>query len=152
LVSSIYMSTAAQSAHVRKLLDKYRSLEEMAEWRESATEDAELLLVAFGICARVALSAVRQLRARGVKAGLFRPTTLFPFPAKRLAELGAGPVKRVAVVELNRGMMACDVAQALPDRVEQRKLGWLGGEVPGAADLLGRLAAEFPDLAGLAGH
>jgi len=139
LITSIYMSTAGQSAHNWKLHDKYvRMEEEITEWEETSTQDAELLFVSFGISARLALSAVHELRAEGVKAGLLRPKTLFPFPRKRLSELASRGLREVAVVELNDGMMADDVQLAMPN-TPVRRLNWLGGEVPTVAAILERV-------------
>jgi len=108
-----------------------------------------LLIVAFGISARVSLTAVQRLRANGIKIGLLRPKTLFPFPRKRLAELGNGGVlRRAAVVELNTGMMAEDVELALPDAVEVTRCNWLGGEVPTTEDVMEEAVAGFADIAG----
>ncbi len=139
LITSIYMSTAGQSAHNWKLHDKYVQMEqEITDWEETEVEDAELLFVAFGISARLALSAVHELRAQDVKVGLLRPKTLFPFPRKRLAQLASQDVREVAVVELNDGMMADDVQLAMPN-TRVRRLNWLGGQVPTVAEILERV-------------
>ena len=85
-------------------------------WRRRSenylTEDADILLVGFGIVSRVLRSTVDQLRAQGVKAGLFRPITLWPFPSRELRET-AKHVKSVMVVELSTGMMVEDVKLTL---------------------------------------
>ena len=137
LISSIYMSAADLSAHNWKLRAKYDLMEEeITDWEEVETEDAELLFVAFGITSRLCLTAVQQLRARGVRAGLLRPRTLFPFPRIRLAELAArGSIRNIAVVELSDGMMADDVQLAVPSLPVSR-LNWLGGLVPTAQEII----------------
>ncbi len=93
------------------------------------TEDAEILLVGFGIVSRVLRTAVDQLRAQGMKAGLFRPITLWPFPSRELCET-AQHVKQVLVVELSTGMMVEDVKLALNGSVPVEYYGRVGGNVP----------------------
>ena len=81
MVSSIVLEPDALEAHVRKLEAKYQLAQELETRHENyLTEDAEFLLIGFGIVARVLRTAVDQLRAQGVKAGLFRPITVWPFP------------------------------------------------------------------------
>src|SRR5215467_4394901 len=84
LISSIYLEPDALERHIRKLEDKYRRAEREAAaaecWR---TEDAEFLLVGYGIVGRILKSVVEMGRARGIPLGLFRPITLYPFPAAR---------------------------------------------------------------------
>ena len=100
-------------AHVRKLEAKYALAQELESRCENyLTEDADVLLVGFGIVSRMLRSTVDQLRAQGVKAGLFRPITLWPFPSRELRET-AKHVKSVMVVELNTGMMVEDVKLTL---------------------------------------
>ena len=148
LVTSIYMSTAGQSEHNWNLKAKYdRIAAEITDWQEVETDDAELLFVAYGISGRLALSAVQTLRRNGVRAGLLRPRTLFPFPGPRLAELAAGNVREIAVVELADGMMADDVRLAVPEAVGVHRLNWLGGEVPTTGMVLDRVAELVPGLA-----
>lgn len=150
LISSIRMSTRGMSDHNLALHRKYEQMEdEITEWEEVHAEDAEHLIVAFGIGARVSLTAVQRLRDEGVRVGLLRPKTLFPFPKRRLAELGsAGDLRTVSVVELNTGMMADDVQLALPDSVEVIRCNWLGGEVPATEDVMERVAAGFKSKSG----
>ena len=87
MISSIVLEPDALEAHVRKLEAKYQLAQELESRHENyLTEDAEVLLVGFGIVSRVLRSAIDQLRAQGVKAGLFRPITLWPFPSRELCE------------------------------------------------------------------
>ncbi len=87
LISSIVLEPDDLEAHVRKLEAKYTLAQELESRHENyLTEDAEILLVGFGIVSRVLRSAVDQLRAQGMKAGLFRPITLWPFPSRELCE------------------------------------------------------------------
>lgn len=145
VVTSIRMSTKGQSDHNWKLNAKYQQMEdEITDWEETDADEAEVLFVAFGISARLALSAARKLAGEGVKAGVLRPKTLFPFPRRRLAELAdGGALENVAVVELNDGMMADDVRLALPDSVGVQSLRWLGGEVPSTDQILTELNVKL---------
>lgn len=81
-------------------------------YKEWMCEDADILVVAFGLSSRIAKDAVRQLRKEGVKVGMFRPQTLWPFPTKRLRELGRAG-KKFIVAELNHGQMIEDVRAAM---------------------------------------
>ena len=148
LVSSIFMSTSGLSDHNKALRAKYDAVaEQHTDWQEYETQDAELLFVAYGISARLALSAMQRLRREGIRAGLLRPRTLYPFPRRRLAELAALDVADIAVVELSDGMMAEDVELAVPDAVRVHRLNWLGGEVPSTDIVVERARALSPAFA-----
>ncbi len=132
VVSSIFMSAKSLGDHNLHLADKYAAMKrEITDWEEADVEDAEVLLVSFGIASRICMTAVQRLREKGVRAGLLRPKTLFPFPAPRLLELAStGTLKRIVVVEMNDGMMADDVKLAVKGKVEVETLLRLGGQVP----------------------
>ena len=143
LVTSILMNTELLSAHNWNLEAKYdRVRKDLVEWEEYETEDAEFVFSAFGICARICLSAVQEFRRRGVKAGLLRPKTLFPFPEKRFAEL-AEKTKAFAVVELNNGQMAADVELAVRCRIPVLRYNWMGGTVPSTDEVIERASKDF---------
>jgi len=113
-----------RNIHLQKKYSDMKDREVMFNAVE--TDDAEIVVVAFGIAARVALSAVQQLRREGVSAGLFRPVTLFPFPEKQLAEM-ANRVEKILVVELNAGQMVEDVKLSVSGKVEVDFYGKTGG-------------------------
>jgi 2-oxoglutarate ferredoxin oxidoreductase subunit alpha len=92
-------------------------------------EDAELVVVAFGIAARIAKGAINTARTDGLKVGMIRPVTLWPFPSEKLLEL-SGRVKNFLVVELNMGQMLEDVQLALGDKAEVFFYGRPGGVIP----------------------
>jgi len=92
-------------------------------------EDAGLIVVAFGIAARIARGAVKTARAEGLKVGLLRPITLWPFPAEKIRELTRG-TKQFLVFEMNMGQMLEDVQLAVADKVEVSFYGRPGGVVP----------------------
>ena len=107
-----------------------------ARWQDYHLDDARLAVVAFGTPARVALSAIRSARSRGIPVGLFRPITLFPFPEREIADL-AIRVDGLLVVEMNQGQMLEDVQLAAAGRADVRFFGRLGGLVPTPEDVLG---------------
>lgn len=143
LVSSILMSTEQLSDHNWKLQEKYRQVEEeLTEWEEYETEDAEFIFTAIGICARICLSSVQALRRKGIKAGLLRPKTVYPFPNKRLAEL-AKKLKSIIVVELSNGQMAWDVEHAIGCSIPVLRYNWMGGEVPSTDEISARAEKDM---------
>ena len=98
------------------LLETYRQVEaKEIRFDTYRCEDAEVILVAFGLAARICKSAINTLREQGVRAGLFRPITLWPFPTQALRET-VGAARHVLVVEMNAGQMIEDVRLALGDR------------------------------------
>lgn len=105
-------------------------------------QDAELVVVAFGIAARIALSAVKELRREGKKVGLFRPMTLFPFPEKQLSRI-AGAKKLFLVVEMNAGQMVEDVRLAVNGKSEVLFYGRPGGVVFNPEELYQKIKAAY---------
>jgi len=135
LVSSIYLETDELENHQRKMEAKYlRAQEAEQRYEMCRTDDAEVLLVGYGIVSRILLSTVEALRKDGVKAGLFRPITLWPYPSKALAK-AARKVEKVIVVELSNGQMVEDVRLAVNGKVPVEFYGRVGGNVPSVAEL-----------------
>jgi pyruvate/2-oxoacid:ferredoxin oxidoreductase alpha subunit len=135
LVTSIYLETDEMEAYQRQMEAKYIRAKEVEQRYELChTDDAEVLLVGYGIISRVLLSTVEALRKDGVKAGLFRPITLWPFPAKALVE-AAAKVQRVLVVELSNGQMVEDVRLSLNGKVPVDFYGRVGGNGPSVQEL-----------------
>lgn len=106
--------------------------------KEFMTEDAEYLIVAFGTMGRVATSAIRQARAQGIRVGLLRPVTLWPYPEDRLRELAAGK-KAILVVEMNAGQMLNDVKAIVEGRAPVHFYGRMGGSIPLPDEILNSL-------------
>ncbi len=118
------------------LQDKYRRIQEQEVRFEAVlTEDAEYVVVAYGLVARIAHRAVQLAREQGINVGLLRPITLFPFPTDHLRELAAR-VKGMLVVEMNAGQMVEDVRLAVEGRVPVRFHGRMGGVIPSPAEVL----------------
>ncbi len=130
LVSSIFLEPDELEAHVQKLAAKYRLAEQMEQRFETyMAEDADILLVGYGIVSRVLRSAVEQARAQGLRVGLFRPISLWPFPSKPLAEYAA-KCRFVQVVELSTGQMVEDVRLAIGDKTPVEFYGRVGRKCP----------------------
>jgi pyruvate/2-oxoacid:ferredoxin oxidoreductase alpha subunit len=130
LITSIYLEPAELEAHVTKLEAKYKKAAE-AEARHElyCAEDPEVLLVGYGITSRVLRTVVDRVRKEGVRAGLFRPVTLWPFPAEALRK-AARRAQMVLVVEMSTGQMVEDVRLSLDGRVDVEFYGRTGGNVP----------------------
>jgi pyruvate/2-oxoacid:ferredoxin oxidoreductase alpha subunit len=130
LITSIHLEPDALEAHIRKLEAKYREAQQREPRHELyLAEDAEVLLVGYGIVSRVLRSAAEQAREQGLRVGLFRPITLWPFPAQALRE-AARDVRAVLVVEMSTGQMVEDVRLALREQVPVHFYSRVGGNVP----------------------
>lgn len=109
-------------------------------YEELHTDDAELVVVGFGTAARVAQTAIQRLRREGVKVGLLRPITLWPFPEKPLREL-AKRVDKFLVVEMNAGQMLLDVKLAVGNQVQVDFHGRMGGSIPMPDEIVQKINA-----------
>ena len=146
LISSIYLEPDVLEAHVRKLEAKYIRAAQIEPRHETfELEGAEILLVGYGITSRVLRSAVEMARREGLKAGLFRPITLWPFPTKALAE-AAARVHKILVVELSNGQMLEDVRLAVDGKVPVEFYGRAGGNVPTVEEVHSQLMQRLMAL------
>jgi len=134
LISSIFLEPDELEAHQRELEAKYIRAQAEERYELYQADDAEILLVGYGIVSRVLRSTVEALRKDGLKAGLFRPITLWPFAAQELAK-AAEKVHKVVVVELSNGQMVQDVRLALDGKVPVEFYGRVGGNVPSVEEL-----------------
>jgi 2-oxoglutarate ferredoxin oxidoreductase subunit alpha len=117
---------AGQNLHLK---NKYEAMRAEVRFEAFETADAELVVVAYGSIGRIAKSAVRALRAKGLKVGLFRPITLFPFPEAALRAL-AGEGKRFLTIEHNLGQMVDDVRLAVRGITDSEFFGFFPGNLP----------------------
>jgi 2-oxoisovalerate ferredoxin oxidoreductase alpha subunit len=130
VITSIFLDPDEMEAHVTHLQDKYAEIRRHEALCEHyATDDAEIALVGFGIVSRLLRALVERARAEGIKVGLFRPQTLWPFPRAELLEL-AERVKSFLVVELSNGQMVDDVQRIVANRRPVEFLNRLGGNMP----------------------
>ena len=145
LVSSIFLEPDELEQHQRKLEEKYERARELeTRWEVYDVEDADLLLVGYGITSRVLRSAVEEARKEGLRIGLFRPITLWPFPSEALHK-AAKDVHRILVVELSNGQMVEDVKLALNHkRVDF--FGRTGGNVPTVEEIQAEIRAHMSTL------
>lgn len=129
VLKSLYMGEGELEFRNNILQEKYGKMRERETRVETCdVDDAEVIVVAFGIAARIAFSAVRKLRGEGFRVGLFRPITLFPFPERELSDL-SGIGKRFLVFELNAGQMVEDVRLSVEGRSEVHLYGRPGGAI-----------------------
>ncbi len=109
IVKSLYLGDGEMEAFHWKMHARYKELaEKESRWEEYETSDADLVIAAFGVTSRIVRTAVEMARAEGIKVGLFRPITLFPFPEKAIASLSSR-CKLWLTVELSTGQMVDDV-------------------------------------------
>jgi 2-oxoisovalerate ferredoxin oxidoreductase alpha subunit len=141
LVTSIHLTPDLMEAHIRHLEEKYQECERNeCRWEAYRTE-----VIGYGIVSRVLRSTVDLARQHGVKAGLFRPISLWPFPSKALVEAATTSTK-VMVVELSTGQMVEDVKLALNGSKPVEFYGRTGGNVPLAEDCLAELFTHIEVL------
>ncbi len=145
VIKTLFMGEGRLEVRNNLMQEKYTKIKnEEVRFDAYYLDNADLIVVAFGIVARIALSAVRRLRAEGHKIGLFRPVTLFPFPEKHLNDL-AGGNKRFITVELNQGQMVEDVRLAVNGKSEVLFYGRSGGAIITPEDMYER----FRDISGM---
>ncbi len=136
LISSIVLDPVELEQHNLKLDAKYKQVEaNEVLWEEYKTEDADLVVVAYGVVSRIVYSTVDQARAQGLKVGLLRPITVWPFPSAAIAA-HAGRADAFLAVELSTGQMVEDVRLAVEGRAPVHFYGRCGGMVPGGAELV----------------
>ena len=143
LVTSIYLEPDVLEKHIRKLESKYKAAEmHEARAEQWKTDDAEFILVGYGIVGRILKAVVELGRARGFKLGLLRPVTLYPFPVEAVRRLGS-KARSFAVVELSTGQLIDDVRLALEGRCPVEFYSRTGGNVPSAEEVLAALEQKF---------
>lgn len=148
VVNSLYMDPEACDAHNAHLEEKYQEMSEKeVRWEARDCDDAEIVITAYGTPARIALSALDLLRSEGIKAGLFRPITLWPFPEKALHELAASShVKVFLDVEMSSsGQMLDDVRLSVEGRKPIHYLGHAGGVMPTVEEIVDAAKAALKE-------
>lgn len=136
IVNSLYIDPAELESLVVKRFERYAEIEKNEVMCENyLTDDADIVLVAYGITSRICKTAIAAARAKGIKVGLFRPITLWPYPKKELAAL-ADTAKKFLVVELNMGQMVDDVKVAIDCRRPVSFYGRTGGMLPTTDEVL----------------
>ena len=143
IISSVNLESAQQEKHNLKLQAKYNKIKS-AEVRFEAIncDDADYIFVAYGISARICMKSVKLGREQGIKVGLLRPITLFPFPTDEVYRL-ANRVKGIMCVELSAGQMIEDVRLAADGKVKIELHNRFGGMVPTPDEVLNSLVDKF---------
>mgnify|MGYP001198280243 FL=1 len=130
IITSLELMPEAMEQRNLHLQEKYRTIKEReVRYETIELDDADIMIVAFGSAARIAEKAIELAREEGIKAGLFRPITLWPFPEKQIAEAAHGK-RGVLVVEINAGQMIQDVRLSVNGEEPVEHFGRLGGIVP----------------------
>lgn len=139
IINSLHIDPEANEARNLKFAAKYAlAKEQECRCENYLTEDAEIVVAAFGSCARIAKAAVEEARAQGIKAGLCRPITLWPFPEADVVK-ACSKAKACLVTEMNEGQMVYDVRLALRDRIPVSSFGKMGGVIPTPKDILNEI-------------
>ena len=141
VIKSLLLGDGALEAHNKKLQEKYHKIKE-AETRVETfnIKNSDIILVAYGSVARVAKAAAQDARLKGLKVGLIRPVTLWPFPSKTIKEAAAA-AKKFLVVEMSAGQMVEDVMLAVNGKVEVDFYGRMGGGIPTEDEILEKIAS-----------
>jgi len=141
ILTSLHIQPEKMEEINLRLQAKYaRISREEVRFEQMYTDDAEILVVAYGLMARISHRAVEMARIRGVKVGLLRPITLWPYPYRVLEEL-APRLKGVLVVEMNAGQMVEDVRLGINGKVPVEFFGRMGGMIPSPDDIVGKILA-----------
>jgi 2-oxoglutarate ferredoxin oxidoreductase subunit alpha len=125
-----------RNLEIARKLDK--AVKNEVRFESYMTDDAEIVIAAYGTVARIAKTAIRILREEGIKVGLLRPISLYPFPSQAFAEV-AGKVKNILVVEMSLGQMLQDVKLATCGRTNVHFYGRVGGLVPSFDEIVAQV-------------
>jgi 2-oxoglutarate ferredoxin oxidoreductase subunit alpha len=132
--------------HLQKKLQQIKLAKEM-RYEAVELENADYAIVSFGTASRASLTAIKMLREAGIKIGLLRPITLWPFPEKKLFEL-ADQVKGILVVEMNAGQMLHDVRETVAGKTAVKFYGRMGGYIPLPAEIAVEVTKMIEELTG----
>ncbi len=142
IITSLNLASEDQEKHNLKLQEKYRKMKSEVRHEEIMCEDAEYLMVAYGSSARICQKAIQLARDKGIKAGLLRPVTLYPYPSEAIAGI-ADRVKGILSIEMNSGQMVEDVRLAVNGKVRVEHYGRFGGMVHSPKEVLQALEDNF---------
>jgi 2-oxoglutarate ferredoxin oxidoreductase subunit alpha len=140
IITSLFIQPEEMEQVNLSLQKKFDAMQSEVRWEEFNTEDAEMLLVAFGLSARICQKVMDLGREKGIKIGLLRPITLYPFPYKRISELSE-KVEFILDVEMNAGQMVEDVRLAVEGKVPVYFKGRMGGMISTPEDILKEVEA-----------
>ena len=149
VLNSLYMDPESCDVHNQNLAKKFEEMtKNEVRWETNFCEDAELLITAYGTPARIALTAIDALRAEGIKVGLFRPISLWPFPEQALREVAwQDSVKTILDVEMSStGQMLDDVRLSVEGRKSIHYLGHAGGVIPTVEEMIDAAKAALKEV------
>lgn len=144
LLKSLRLEEGGLAKHNMRLQERYAEMQSLARLEMVDTDDADLVLVAFGTIGRIARSAAKTLRKQGHKVGVARPITLFPFPTAAIQALVA-PGRRFLTIEQNCGQMVEDVRLALAGKAEVGFHGHMPGNLPNPDEFIDPILAALQD-------
>ena len=143
VVTSLELESSKMEVINHQLQARYREIEKNeTRWEEIGVEDADYLIVAFGSIARICDKACEIAAEKGIKIGIVRPITLWPFPSEAISKAAEGK-KGVLVVELNAGQMVEDVRLAVHDRLPVEHFGRMGGIIPSPEEVVDALEEKI---------
>lgn len=144
IITTLEMEPSKMEVNNLRFQETYKAIEQNeVRYEEFMCDDADYLIVAFGSIARICHKSIEDIRAAGIKVGLLRPITLWPFPYQELHRL-AQQAKGILTVELNAGQMIEDVKIAVEGRVPVVHFGRMGGIVPNPNEIIEAFKADFP--------
>lgn len=142
-ITSLYLEAEVQEKKNIKLQEKYKRIRESeVRFEEVQTEDADYIIVAYGISARISQSVIEQARKDGIKLGILRPITLWPFPSARINQL-ADKVKGFLCVEMSAGQMIEDVQLSVNGKVPVKHYGRMGGSIASPSEVYSHFKSLF---------
>jgi 2-oxoglutarate ferredoxin oxidoreductase subunit alpha len=143
IMTSLELKPEVMESRNLHLQEKYQTIRDNeVRYETQQMDDADCMIVAFGSAARIAEKAIELAREEGIKVGLFRPITLWPFPEKQIKEMAQGK-KGVLVAEINAGQMVEDVKLAINGAVPVEHFGRLGGIVPDPEEIVNALKTKI---------
>jgi 2-oxoglutarate/2-oxoacid ferredoxin oxidoreductase subunit alpha len=142
-ITSLHMQAESMEEINHRLQEKYKAIEkEETRFEITDCEDADVILVAFGLIARICQKVSHLAKEKGIKVGVFRPITLFTFTYQQLNQL-AGKAKVFLTVEMNAGQMVEDVRLAVNGKIHVEFLGRMGGVIPSPEEILHKIEEKF---------
>lgn len=145
ILTTLELDSAKMEKNNERFQATYRQIEQNEiRFKEYMTEDADYLLVAFGSVARICMKSMEEARSRGIKVGLIRPVTLWPFPYDVISKRAAR-CKGILCVELNAGQMIEDVRLAVGKDIPVKHFGRMGGIVPDPDEILNGFLKAYPE-------
>jgi 2-oxoglutarate/2-oxoacid ferredoxin oxidoreductase subunit alpha len=143
IITSLELDSSRQEKFNHKLIEKYKTISENeVRFEKIACDDAEYLFIAYGSSSRICQKAIEIARGKGIKVGLLRPITLFPYPTKQIQAM-LGQIKGILTVEMSAGQMVEDVRLAVEGKVPVQHFGRLGGMIPNPNEVVQALEEQI---------